>query len=165
MSSEGLLPIEYIRSELPSSAPVGTLLLPYGESRGLLLRFDTDSAKLAFQLDVHHDRAFKGVNVEGRHHPGLVLEEWSLRVDPSSGYNAFENSPELGDVFVTKSAGGQSGFVGKLDHSTIYLSTDGKLMNEPDWGADHFIGFRRWSVGYQNGDRWINLLPTQDIEG
>ena len=91
-----------------------------------------------------------------------MLEEWTLRVDPESAYNAFGGSPEPGEVFVTTN---MTGFVGSLDRFTAYVTTDGRLVSEPDWGSDQFIGFRRWSVGYQEEDRWIDLLPAQDLAG
>lgn len=162
MSLEGLIAVEKLCPDLPSHAAAGSLLVPYGHnSDGLLLQF-TDRAPLGLQLDARHQRAFQGINVDGRHEPALVLKDWALWVDPESAYNTFQNTPKNGDAFLTK-AGGHIGFVGTLDHATVLVTTDGKMINEPDWANDLFVGFRRWAVGYQDGNRRVNLLPLQDL--
>lgn len=162
MSFGRLIAIEHLRPHSTRAAPAGSLLVPYGATKSLLLCFASVTTKLALPLDALQTEAFVGINIAGRHEPALVLEDWALRVDPESAYNAFYGSPKPGDAFVTTN---MTGFVGSLDHATAFVTTDGRLIDEPDWGKDQFIGFRRWSVGFQEAARWIDLLPAQDLAG
>ena len=160
MSFERLMPIERLRPGATPSAPAGSLLVPYGSLESLSLRFDIDGTKLALPLDARKERAFATFNIANQHLPALILEDWALRVDPDSGYNTFEASPKAGDAIITVD---DAGFVGMLDHTLTYVTTKGGVIAQPNWSRDQFIGFRRWSVGYQEAGRWIDLLPLQDL--
>jgi len=154
-----MLPIELLEANLPKDAPAGSLLLPFGDSGEVVqLRFDGE-AKLAVRLGPEHSRAFVGINVERAHVPALALKDWSLRVDPTSAYSAFDSSPASGHIF-TCDLGRKTGLVISLDQSTCYVTLDGELIREPDFGAEKYVGFRAWAIGRDVGDRFIELVTV-----
>lgn len=154
------LPLDSFSPRLLAQVAAGSLFLPVGpESDGIRMAIAGDDCALAARLDPTHDRAFKAYNVDRSHEVVLPWSDWSLEVDPESGYSAFNGSPAIGDAFVCE---GSFGFVMSLDHSTAYVTAEGAIIDGPNWGTGTFLGFKKWVVLINShSDRQSEILRRQ----
>lgn len=151
-----MLPISLLGTSRADAAPAGSLLLPTeGGEDVVQLHFD-DQVKLAVRLDDSHQRAFLGLNVDSKHQPHLVITDWTMRVDPDSAYNSYNGTPQSGDAFIFGNDP-TIGIVISLDHSTAYVTSDGRRLPQPNFGNVNYVGFRAWAVGIIVEERFVEL--------
>jgi hypothetical protein len=73
----------------------------------------------------------------------LSAGSWRLLVDPESAFDHGSGDPAAGHAFISA---GAIGFIGNVRMGgTIYVTTAGKVLSQPNWDSG-FMAFRKWRV-------------------
>ncbi|MFS0737541.1 hypothetical protein ABC347_10870 [Sphingomonas sp. 1P06PA] len=148
-----MLPIERLSLVRQDQIAPGGLMIVDGRDKDM----PPAIAVLFTDEDNTHRRFHLALSAEGKIFPiqpstangglWLVVDEWTLIVDPVSSYLALGETPRAGDAFISD---GVPGIVGRWDHATGYISTNGVLLPEPKWGSG-YVGFRSWRIIIKRG--------------